>query len=303
MNQDSVTVLKYSNTNTYLIEGVKGSILFDTGWAGTFSMFCAELGRNGKKLSDITYVLISHYHPDHMGIAQEIADHGSKVLAAEVQRDHLHDSDGIFAKEKKLPFTPIRDEQVRWVSEGESRKLLSELGLAGEILHTPGHSDDSISLWLDSGDLFVGDLNPLYELELHEGTQIGESWQKLLSLKPKRVFYGHAKMAILEENVGSNAGGNGESTENTEVNETFGKVGRETAADRTKTTTDRATAAKQYDLVARIMKYIDKGYSLEKIARKTGADPTLIEDVNRMYLTHTNVGVQGILDRIEIKGK
>ena len=108
----------------------------------------------------------------------------------------------------------------------------------------------------------MGDLNPLYELELHQGTQIGESWQKLLSLKPKRVFYGHAK-----------------------------------------TTTDRATAAKQYDLVARIMKYIDKGYSLEKIARKTGADPTLIEDVNRMYLTHTNVGVQGILDRIEIKGK
>ena len=31
-----VTQLKYSNTNTYLISGKKGCVLFDTGWAGTF---------------------------------------------------------------------------------------------------------------------------------------------------------------------------------------------------------------------------------------------------------------------------
>ena len=42
---------------------------------------------------------------------------------------------------------------------------------------------------------------------------------------------------------------------------------------------------------------------MEKIHRKTGAEPGFIEDVNRMYLTHQNVGVQGILDRIEIKNK
>ena len=42
---------------------------------------------------------------------------------------------------------------------------------------------------------------------------------------------------------------------------------------------------------------------LRKIHKKTGADKTFVEDVARMYLTHQNVGVQGILDRIEIKGK
>ena len=51
------------------------------------------------------------------------------------------------------------------------------------------------------------------------------------------------------------------------------------------------------------MKWIDKGYTLQKIQKKTGADKVFIEDVTRMYLTHQNVGVQGILDRIEIKGK
>ena len=34
--------LRYSGTNTYLIEGERGAILFDTGWAGTFPAFCAE---------------------------------------------------------------------------------------------------------------------------------------------------------------------------------------------------------------------------------------------------------------------
>ena len=41
----------------------------------------------------------------------------------------------------------------------------------------------------------------------------------------------------------------------------------------------------------------------EKIRKKTGADAEFIEDVIRMYLTHKDVGVQGILDRIEIKGR
>ena len=40
-----------------------------------------------------------------------------------------------------------------------------------------------------------------------------------------------------------------------------------------------------------------------KIQKKTGADTTFIEDVTRMYLTHPNVSIQGIMDRIEIKGK
>ena len=51
------------------------------------------------------------------------------------------------------------------------------------------------------------------------------------------------------------------------------------------------------------MKYIDKGYSIDKIHKKTKADITFINDVARMYLTHQNVSVQGILDRIEIKGR
>ncbi len=295
-----IKLLKYSNTNTYLIPGPKGHLLFDTGWAGTFPPFCHALGEVGEQLQDIRYLLISHYHPDHCGIAQEIADTGARILALEEQRVYLHAADEVFAKEGRAEkagdgarsgFCPIRDAEVRFLRAEESRAfLLEELGIEGEILATPGHSADSISLLLDSGELFVGDLNPLYELELHAGTQIARSWEMLLSKSPRIVYYGHAKAAVLEGKVAGGSDALGASA---------GKAGGGSAKDKE----DARSARELCDLVTRIMKLIDKGKTLDTIARKTGADRTLIEDVTRMYLTHPGVSVQGILDRIEIKGR
>ena len=55
--------------------------------------------------------------------------------------------------------------------------------------------------------------------------------------------------------------------------------------------------------VDRVVNEIIAQTPLTKIVKKTGADPQFTEDVSRMYLTHQNVGVQGILDRIEIKNR
>ena len=40
----------------------------------------------------------------------------------------------------------------------DSRAFLSRLGIGGEIIPTPGHSEDSISMVLDEGIAFTGDL-------------------------------------------------------------------------------------------------------------------------------------------------
>ena len=274
-----VRELRYCNTNTFLIEGDHGKLLFDTGWAGTFPLFCRALGELKVSVQEISYVMISHFHPDHMGIAQEIADQGAVLLIPEVQKPFLHAADAIFAKEKGTRFVPVRDDRVRFFSIEESRAVLKELGIDGQVIHTPGHSDDSISLWLDEGDLFVGDLNPLYELELHKGTQIGESWDKLLKLQPHMVYYGHAKSAKLEPQ-------------------------KRHPDDDPKAETENQTLScnEKYALVSKMMKMIDKGYDVKKIQKKTHADEKFIENVMRMYLTHQNVRVQGILDRIELRG-
>lgn len=266
-----ITELKYSSTNTYFVSGSRGSLLFDTGWAGTFPLLCRALGEKGLKLQDVKTLLISHFHPDHCGIAQQIADAGAVLAAADVQLEHLHDADRVLLRDKGKDFTPIDDSRVRTVPIAESRAFLAELGISGELLHTPGHSDDSISLWLDEEKvLLVGDLNPLYELEMHKGTQIFDTWKRLLALKPEKVYYGHARPAMIGR----------------------GLFGRAKAAD-----TDI------YALVKRITKLADRGFTTADIADKTGADETFVTDVIRMYVTHPNVSVQGILDRIEIKGR
>lgn len=266
-----ITEIKYSNTNTYLIQGKNGDLLFDTGWAGTFGAFCRALNENDLKLQSIRYLLISHFHPDHMGIAQDIANAGAVIAVMDFQTGFIHNSDYIFKREKNSDFVPIDDSKIKIISVQKSRRFLKELGISGEIIHTPGHSDDSITLWLDKEKtLLVGDLNPLYELEMHNGTQIAESWEKLLKLGPDKVYYGHAKAAELKSSDLKEA-----------------------------EMSDRDI----YALVKKITKLIDKGCTAEVIENKTGADKTFIQDVARMYLTHRNVSVQGILDRIEIKGK
>ena len=298
---NSVRLLKYGTTNTYLIEGRDGFLLVDTGWVGKLPEFFRALDELHIVAQEISYVLLTHFHPDHIGIAQDIAEIGAQVLIMDVQKEFVHCSDAIFAKERGSSFKPIDESRARVLTCEESRAFLRDFGIEGEILHTPGHSDDSISLWLDQGDLFVGDLNPLYELELHRDTQIGTTWEMLLAKKPKKVYYGHAKTAVLWEDTFSGAQRHKEQT----ANKSDVRILEMQAAGKVDTANPESSSPDPhlYTLVEKIMKYIDKGMDLKKIAKKTGADPVFVEDVTRMYLTHTNVGVQGILDRIEIKGR
>lgn len=303
-NSPKIHELRYSGTNTYVIEGEKGILLFDTGWAGTFSAFCRAMGELRIPVQKISCILISHFHPDHMGIAQEIAKEGAVVLLPDVQKDYVHAADGIFEKDG-TPFVPIAENAARSFPLAESRSVLSEIGIAGQILATPGHSDDSISLVLDSGEIFVGDLNPLYELELHKGTPIEESWKALLSEKPKTVYYGHARKCELQAGAetGPDAAGGTEGCAETHKDATGETAPGHSRSAAGNSLHNPGQNADLHALVAKIMKLTDKGSDIDKIEMKTGAGRVFIEDVMRMYLTHRNVGVQGILDRIEIKNR
>lgn len=51
-------------------------------------------------------------------------------------------------------------------------------------------------------------------------------------------------------------------------------------------------------LVQSVIKEVNKGYSVEKIAKNNHIDLELAEQICRMYLTHPGVDVDGILNRI-----
>ena len=192
-----IKLLKYGNTNCYYVEGKNGSILVDTDWAGTLQACYKKIKE--LDITKIDYLLITHYHPDHMGIAQEIIDNmNAKLLVIDIQKDYLHCSDKIFEKDKKSKFTPINTEPLI-ISCEESRKFLSDLGIDGEIIYTPGHSDDSISLILDDGIAIVGDLYDLNSASAFNDDKINNSWKSILSHNISKICYGHHDEQMLDK--------------------------------------------------------------------------------------------------------
>ena len=84
-----VTMLKYGNTKCYLVQGTKKNILIDTDWAGTLLKFFKSLGEHNLKVQDIDYLFITHYHPDHMGLAQDLMNYGIKLVVLDTQLKYI----------------------------------------------------------------------------------------------------------------------------------------------------------------------------------------------------------------------
>ena len=115
----------------------------------------------------------------------------------DVQLAHVHFSDRIFARDR-LSFQPVDETAAAVISCAESRDFLLRMGIRGEILHTPSHSPDSVTLVLDDGDCFAGDLEPLSYLEAYtENEALRQDWTLLLSRSPKRVFFAHAPETVM----------------------------------------------------------------------------------------------------------
>lgn len=185
--------LRYGNTNTFYIPGSDGGLLVDTDWAGTLPLFFKAIKTAGIEMKAITTLLVTHYHPDHMGLAGELQRLGVKLLVVDVQRLFVHALDEIFARDKHLSYRAVDESAATVISCAESRDVLKGLGIDGEILHTPSHSEDSVSLALDDGSFLVGDLEPLaYLAGYEENPALKSDWEQLMRRRPKRILYAHA---------------------------------------------------------------------------------------------------------------
>ena len=192
--------LRYGNTNTFFIPGGCGGLLIDTDWAGTLPRFFRALGEAGLELGDIAFLLLTHYHPDHMGLAGELQRRGIPLLAADVQVPFFHFSDGIFRREGRRDYIPVDDGAARVISLSDSRAVLREAGIDGEIVSTPSHSPDSISLILDDGVCLVGDLEPMEYLPAYEdNAALAKDWDTLLRFQPRRICYAHVNETFMKE--------------------------------------------------------------------------------------------------------
>ena len=190
--------LKYGNTNTFLIRGTGSNLLVDTDYAGTLSSFYRTIKEHDIKVSDIDYVLATHYHPDHIGLVSELMKQGVKLLLVDIQQPYIHFADEIFSRDKWLNYESIDADDAILISSKESREFLKSIGIDGEIITTTSHSEDSVSLVLDNGVCIVGDLEPIEYLGAYDGNEkLRQNWETVMHYNPKIIYYAHANEKIL----------------------------------------------------------------------------------------------------------
>ena len=183
----------YHSTNYWVISAGTSRLLVDLGYPGTLGIMRANLDRMGVPLRELRYGLATHYHLDHAGLAQELKQLGVPLLVLEPQvaavpllKRHMKPQDR---------YVDITTHDNVTISCASSRETLRAIGLHGEIVHTPGHSDDSVSLLLDDGAVFTGDLTPLALAGEDPGGVIAASWRRLLQLGAKTIYPGHGRIA------------------------------------------------------------------------------------------------------------
>ena len=158
---------------------------------GTFPQLLANLKRADVALADIPYLIVTHYHPDHAGIVEEVKAAGVRLVVIEPQRDAIDYMHQNYIKPDS-PFIPICLDNNLYVTLHESRSFLKDAGFNGEIIAAPGHSDDSVSLVFDDGNAFVGDLTLPMMADDENRDVVLASWQRLRNLHVETLYAGHA---------------------------------------------------------------------------------------------------------------
>ena len=156
-------------SNAFFLKGDQ-VVLVDTGSEGGAEAFQRVCEEHGVKPSEITLIVITHGHADHFINASEIKElTGAPILCHKAAQDIL--------REGREPFIVPRNDLGRRVYEDTMRNpptgsippveadiLIDEpcslraYGVDARIILTPGHSDCSLSVLLDTGEAIVGDL-------------------------------------------------------------------------------------------------------------------------------------------------
>ncbi len=186
----------YNSTNYYILADSKPRLLIDIGFPGTLPKLQHQLKRVDIHLADIKHLLATHYHPDHAGLAQELKNIGIKLIVVDLQQPAIPLLKTQLKPSNHYVEINLKDNLV--ITLAESRSFLAKLGIQGELIPTPGHSDDSVSLVLDTGEAFTGDLPR--PLPMAEGSMltVNRSWDTLRAHGVKRSYPGHGPIYTLE---------------------------------------------------------------------------------------------------------
>lgn len=207
------TVTRFA-ANVFLLEDDNLCVI-DTGLPGSAPAILAKIGLIGRKPEDVRIIVITHAHADHFGSAAKLlsscrnADLGCHPLeAAMLRQGGKHVSPGLtgltraFEQAVRKVFPLVRLHGAAPTVSLDDGVSLRDWGVAGRVVHTPGHTGDSISVLLDDGSAFVGDLavgryrfnrRPTAATMALDRTAVGHSLCHLLECGARVLYPAHGR--------------------------------------------------------------------------------------------------------------
>ncbi|OPX74610.1 MAG: hydroxyacylglutathione hydrolase [Methanosaeta sp. PtaB.Bin018] len=179
----------------YLVDAGSELVLIDSGVGYGTKRIEDNIRSLGFEPAQIWHIIATHCHIDHTGGLSDLKErYGSKVIAHAMDRAGIEgeNDDLTAASMYGVNYKPVK---VDTLLSGEDEQLM--LGdLMFNLLHTPGHTPGSISVYIDTDDgrvLFGQDIHgpfsPLWGSDLAMWRQ---SMQKLLALHADVLCEGHA---------------------------------------------------------------------------------------------------------------
>jgi glyoxylase-like metal-dependent hydrolase (beta-lactamase superfamily II) len=176
----------------YFIFGKK-ICMIDAGVSAACPNILDYINSTGRSIAEVDLLIHTHCHPDHIGCSPAIKKaSGCQVAAHEFAKPWIEDVDLQYRERPTGTFYTLVSGSVgvdRVLNDGD-RLDLGE-GQSLRVLHTPGHSRDSVSFFheqdrvLFSGDTIpVPDERPVYEDVL----ALIASFRKMQSIKDLRVL-------------------------------------------------------------------------------------------------------------------
>lgn len=208
MNPQIITLtLKF--VNVFLIKGER-SILIDTGIPGSFDTISRAFRDNDIDPKSVSLIIVTHCHGDHIGDIARIKElTGARVAIHRLEGELLKKGKNAEVRGadiigKILAFMSrfISPDNLPGVEADiliDDELMLNDFGVEGRVIHTPGHTPGSVSVALDTGDIFTGDTlmkmsakgKPRFTFFIVNMEDIKRSVSRILSLSPRRLYPAH----------------------------------------------------------------------------------------------------------------
>jgi hydroxyacylglutathione hydrolase len=202
--------IRYSYASGFLLYNRDAVVLVDAGHAGTEAKFLKAIAELQKQPQDVRLIILTHTHFDHAGGARKLRELTGAPLA-------VHRSEAGFLRRGRTPLprgTRWKGKLLIALSRVFARRLsgyppvepdllvdevlsLADYGIPGEVVHTPGHTEGSLSVLLESGEAIVGDnvlgISPKthYPPFANDRQGVLKSWERYISSGVKTVLPAH----------------------------------------------------------------------------------------------------------------